>query len=147
MTMAQAINIAEIMGIASNSISSTIEDLSKGLSDLSKVFRNMNITCQTPEGEYKNISEVFEETYDKITKEETEQFNNDIRSVSRVQERDLIKSNVEENSQTLLRPATLETTEKPNEKMVFNFLEQNAYNEINPFFEEATIETLTPLDL
>jgi DNA polymerase III sliding clamp (beta) subunit (PCNA family) len=136
MTMAQAINIAEIMGVATQSISSTIDELSKGLSDLGKVFRNMNITCRTPEGEYKNISEVFEETYDKITKEEAEQFNNDIKRLSRVQERDLIKSEAEENSQTLLRPETLEKTEISNEKGVFDFLKQNAYDHIEPIFKE-----------
>lgn len=38
-------------------------------------------------------------------------------------------------SQMLAAPATPETTETPNQKEDFNFLEQNAYNEYKNIFE------------
>ena len=39
----------------------------------------------------------------------------------------------------LLRPETPECAENPNEKCHFNFLEQNAYNKIEPIFNEDAL--------
>ena len=49
-------------------------------------------------------------------------------------------------SQMLTAPATPETTETPNQNSDFNFLEQNAYDDVNNIFDGAQSGQIVPLD-
>ena len=46
----------------------------------------------------------------------------------------------------LLRPETSARIDSPNENCLFNFLEQNAYDEIKNIFDRGSPEELVPLD-
>ena len=46
----------------------------------------------------------------------------------------------------LLRPETPARTDSPNENCLFDFLEQNAYDEVKNIFDEGSFGELVPLD-
>ena len=87
-----------------------MQEISQGLNRVSEALSKMNISLFTPNGEFREIKEVFK----------------DIDSNSSV----LLNKKEEQ----LLRPETIEKTEKSNENGVFNFLNENAYDYIDNFF-------------
>lgn len=108
LTMSPYITISEITNAAS-AISCTVDEAVAGIQKVAEVLSKLNISCFTSEGEFRNFGEVFQEAYDKIE---------------------------DEKSQELLGPATLKETEKSNEKSDFDFLNQNVYDHIESIFDD-----------
>lgn len=101
--------VAEILSNVSQKSAVSMQEISRGLSRVSEALSKMNVSLFTPNGECREIKEVFK----------------DIDSNS-------ILLNKEKKE--LLRPETIGKTEKSNENGVFDFLNENAYDYIDNFF-------------
>lgn len=108
LTMSPYITVSEITS-ATNAISCTVDEAVASIRKVAETLAKLNISCFTPAGEFRNFGEVFQEAYNKIE---------------------------DEKSQELLGPATLKETEKSNEKSDFDFLNQNIYDHIESIFND-----------
>lgn len=104
------LEVAEVLSNISLKSAVSMQEISRGLNRVSEALSKMNITLFTSDGEFREIKEVFK----------------DIDSNSSI----LLNKKEEE----LLRPETIEKTEKSDENGVFDFLNENAYNHIDSFF-------------
>lgn len=102
--------VAEALSNISQKSAVSMWEISRGLEQASEALSKMNITLFTPSGELREVKEVLK----------------DIDSNSSI----LLNKKEEE----LLRPETIEETEKSNENGVFDFLNENAYDHIDNFF-------------
>ena len=107
-TISPYVTVSEITS-ATNAISCTIDEVVANIRKVTEALSKLNISCFTPAGEFRNFGEVFQEAYDKLENEK---------------------------SQELLGPATLKETEKSNEKSDFDFLNQNVYDHIESIFDD-----------
>ena len=104
--------------------STSIKDITEALARVSDTLCKLGINVFTPEGEYRNIGNVLDEAYHNYPKL------------------------TEEERVGLLGAITLDKSENSNEKESFDFLKQNAYNDIDHIFEDIPKpEYITPLDL
>ena len=101
--------VVEVLSNISQKSAVSMQEISQGLNRVSEALSKMNISLFTPNGEFREIKEVFK----------------DIDSNS------ILLNKKEEQ---LLQPETIEKTEKSNENGVFNFLNENAYDYIDNFF-------------
>lgn len=102
--------VAEALSNISQKTAASIWEVSRELEKVSETLSKMNITLFTPDGKFREVKEVLK----------------DIDSNSSI----LLNKKEEE----LLRPETIEETEKSNENGVFDFLNENAYDHIDNFF-------------
>lgn len=102
--------ITDTISTLATQCGSSIKDISAGLARVSEALISLGVNVFTPEGEYRNIGEVLEEAYHACDEKENDR----------------------------LRPETSEITENSNENMVFDFLEQNAYDHIEPIFKDTS---------
>ena len=102
--------VAEALSNISQKSAVSMWEISRGLEQASEALSKMNITLFTPSGELREVKEVLK----------------DIDSNSSI----LLNKKEKE----LLRPETIEETEKSNENDVFDFLNENAYDHIDNFF-------------
>lgn len=102
--------VVEVLSNISQKSAVSMQEISQGLNRVSEALSKMNVSLFTPNGEFREIKEVFR----------------DIDSNSSI----LLNKKEEE----LLRPETIEKTEKSNENGVFDFLNENAYDYIDNFF-------------
>lgn len=101
--------VVEVLSNISQKSAVSMQEISQGLNRVSEALSKMNVSLFTPNGEFREIKEVFK----------------DIDSNS-------ILLNKEEKE--LLRSETIEKPEKSNENDVFDFLNENAYDYIDNFF-------------
>lgn len=101
--------VVEVLSNISQKSAVSMQEISQGLNRVSEALSKMNISLFTPNGEFREIKEVFK----------------DIDSNS------ILLNKKEEQ---LLQPETIEKTEKSNENGVFDFLNENAYDYIDNFF-------------
>ena len=107
--------IVEETSANSSLFNSLCSGVGKSAAEASKAFRNlsMQITCAT-----KSL-EQFVDAY------------NNIGCTSFNMTSDEIKTMLDDQKNNQVRPATDEKSENPNQKSLFDFLEQNAYEEID----------------
>ena len=102
--------VAEALSNISQKSAVSMWEISRGLERASEALSKMNITLFTPDGEFREVKEVLK----------------DIDSNSSIL--------LNKKGKELLRPETIEETEKSNENGVFDFLNENAYDHIDNFF-------------
>ena len=102
--------VAEALSNISQKSAVSMQEISRGLEKASEILSKTNISLFTPSGEFREVKEILK----------------DVNSNSSIL---LNKKELE-----LPRPETLETTENSNENGVFDFLNENAYDHIDNFF-------------
>ena len=106
------IDASNELSIVANKISTTVDAFSEHVELVSKALNSLGITVKDSLGRFRNFGDVYQEAYDNAKKA-----------------KDCNKKDVEP-----IGPVSIEKIEIPNEKEFFNFLEQNAYDHIEPFF-------------
>ena len=107
------------------SIAATTSEISEAIKKVSDTLRKINVTVSDATGNFRTFGEVFSDIYDAMEEEP-----------------DLLPS---EKAYKLLRSETPIKTEISNQKKPFDFLEQNAYDHIQPIFNPE-IEHIVSLD-
>lgn len=110
--MMNIITTTNQLAIAANTVSATIDELSRHIQLVGETFKKMGITFKDATGKFRNFGDVYQETYDALK--------NDTYDVQK--------------SAELIGPVTIGKIENPNEKDVFDFLEQNVYDHIEEVF-------------
>lgn len=123
-------NLSQLAMVATESCAVSVNDFSEGLKKISNALSKMNITCLTPEGDFKKFGDIFTEVYEKIDDVPEE-----------------LKTTIEDNfSYVLPRPETPINIDFSNQNKPFDFLEQNAYDYISVIFDPRDIEFIAPLE-
>lgn len=107
-----AVRASEQLSIIANKISTTTDIFFEHIELVSKALNSLGITVKDSLGRFRNFGDVYQEAYDNAKKA-----------------KDCNKKNVEP-----IGPVSIEKIEISKEKEFFDFLEQNAYDHIEPFF-------------
>lgn len=107
-----AIGASEQLSMIANKISTTVDVFSEHVELVSKALNSLGITVKDSLGRFRNFGDVYQEAYDNAKKA-----------------KDCNKKDVEP-----IGPVSIEKIEIPKEKEFFDFLEQNAYDHIESFF-------------
>lgn len=107
-----AIGASEQLSMIATKVSATVDVFSEHIELVSKALNSLGITVKDSLGRFRNFGDVYQEAYDNAKKA-----------------KDCNKKDVEP-----IGPVSIEKIEIPNEKGFFDFLEQNAYDHIEPFF-------------
>ena len=106
------IGASEQLSMIATKVSTTVDAFSEHIELVSKALNSLGITVKDSLGRFRNFGDVYQEAYDNAKKA-----------------KDCNKKDVEP-----IRPVSIEKIEILNEKEFFDFLEQNAYDHIEPFF-------------
>lgn len=110
--MMNIITTTNELAMTANDISITVDELSRHIQLVGETFKKMGITFKDATGKFRNFGDVYQETYDALK--------NDTYDIQK--------------STEPIGPGTIERIESSNEKDVFNFLQQNAYDHIEEIF-------------
>lgn len=130
---------------ATNAVGTTAQQAGEALSRLTSALAKYNISLVDKTDHYKDTLSVIEDIADAWNAIGCTSF------YIQPDEANAIKENAINMIQAskgieLPRPETPATTENPNEKSPFDFLEQNAYNEIKPIFDDEESGWINSLD-
>lgn len=107
-----AIGALDELSIVANKVSVTTDAFSEHIELVGKALNSLGITVKDSLGRFRNFGDVYQEAY------------NNVKNA-----KDCDKKDIEP-----IGPVSIEKIEIPKEKEFFDFLEQNAYDYIEPFF-------------